>query len=103
MISLMNIIWLQSAPVAFANPSVGWRFYLCFIIPGSIGAAIMWFFFPDTRGLPLEEVAAIFGDEHEVAIYQRDLEIDAAHHIVEHKGAQEKHEADETGTASHKE
>ena len=27
----------------------------------------MWFYFPDTLGLPLEEVAAIFGDQDEVA------------------------------------
>ena len=74
MISLMNIIWLQSAPTAFA--AIGWKFYLAFIIPGSIGAIIMWFYFPDTLGLPLEEVAAIFGDADEVAVYQRDIEID---------------------------
>jgi len=36
----------------------------------------MWFMFPDTNGLPLEEIAAIFGDEDEVAIHQADIEID---------------------------
>lgn len=45
----------------------------------------MWIYFPDTNGLPLEEVAAIFGDADEVAIYQRDIEIDfATHSIVDH-------------------
>lgn len=73
MISLMNIVWLQSAPTAFQN--IGWYFYLFFIIPGTIGATIMWFFFPDTLGLPLEEVAAIFGDHEEVAGYMRDIHI----------------------------
>jgi hypothetical protein len=73
MISLMNIVWLQSAPTAFQQ--IGWYFYLCFIIPGTIGAIIMWFFFPDTLGLPLEEVAAIFGDHEEVAGYMRDIQI----------------------------
>jgi hypothetical protein len=73
MISFMNIIWLQSAPQAFAD--IGWKFYLAFIIPGTIGAVIMWFFFPDTLGLPLEEVAAIFGDHDEVAGYMRDIQI----------------------------
>jgi len=63
--------WLQSAPVAFAN--VGWKFYLAFIIPGSIGGVVMWVFFPNTKGIPLEEVAAIFGDADEVAVYERDL------------------------------
>ena len=38
MISLMNIIWLQSAPTAFAN--IGWKFYLAFIIPGTLGAVV---------------------------------------------------------------
>jgi hypothetical protein len=33
-----------------------------FIIPGTIGAVIMWLFFPDTLGKPLEETAALFGD-----------------------------------------
>ncbi|RVX73875.1 hypothetical protein B0A52_02765 [Exophiala mesophila] len=73
MISLMNIVWLQSAPTAFQN--IGWYFYLFFIIPGTIGSIIMWFFFPDTLGLPLEEVAAIFGDHEEVAGYMRDIRI----------------------------
>jgi hypothetical protein len=36
----------------------------------------MWVFWPDTNGLPLEEVAAIFGDADEVAIYRDDIEID---------------------------
>jgi MFS family permease len=39
MISLMNIIWLQSAPTAFN--AIGWKFYLCFIIPGTIGGIVM--------------------------------------------------------------
>lgn len=46
----------------------------------------MFLFFPDTRGLPLEEVAAIFGDQDEVAVYARDLEVDVNEHkIVEHE------------------
>ena len=36
----------------------------------------MWIYFPNTKGMPLEEVAAIFGDADEVAIYQRDIDID---------------------------
>lgn len=34
------------------------------------------------KGLPLEEVAAIFGDADEVAIYQRDIEVDMATHTI---------------------
>lgn len=71
---------LYSAPTAFNT--IGWKFYLCFIIPGTIGGIAMWIWFPDTNGLPLEEVAAIFGDEDEVAIYQRDIEVDFATHTI---------------------
>ena len=35
---------------------------VAFIIPGAIGSVIMWMYFPDTLGKPLEEVAALFGD-----------------------------------------
>jgi len=35
----------------------------------------MWFFFPNTKGLPLEEVAALFGDEDEIAVYQREIDV----------------------------
>jgi hypothetical protein len=71
--------------------TIGWKFYLALIIPGCIGAVVMYIFFPDTRELPLEEVALIFGDADEVAIYQRDIEIDhKTHAIVDHHNNVEK-------------
>lgn len=36
-------------------------------------AVVMWFFYPNTRGMPLEEVAQLFGDAEDVAVYQREL------------------------------
>jgi hypothetical protein len=69
-ISFTNIVWLQAVPTAFIT--IGWKFYLAFIIPSTIGGLIIWFFFPNTNGLPLE-VAAIFGDEADVAVYQREI------------------------------
>jgi hypothetical protein len=82
MISLMNIIWLQSAPTAFLK--AGWKFYLAFIIPGTIGGVIMIIFFPDTKGLPLEEVAALFGDLDEIAVYQREIDLKDGGIIEDH-------------------
>jgi len=73
MISFTNIIWLQAAPTAFIT--ITWRFYLVFIIPGTIGGLIIFFYFPDTNGLPLEECAAIFGDQDEVAVYQAEINV----------------------------
>ena len=47
----------------------------------------MLFLFPDTRGLPLEEIAAMFGDEDEVAVYQAEIEVDlTTHRIIDHHG-----------------
>ncbi|KIW34746.1 uncharacterized protein PV07_01504 [Cladophialophora immunda] len=61
----MNIMWLQVAPIAFQN--IGWKFYLCFIIPGTVFVCFLLYWFPDTRGFPLEEVAKIFGDQDEIS------------------------------------
>lgn len=63
-ICTINIVWLQVAPIAFK--SIGWKFYMVFFIPGFIATAWLWFFFPNTLGIPLEEVAKIFGDANEL-------------------------------------
>ena len=73
-IALMNIMWLQAAPTAFKN--IGWKFYLAFIIPGYLFAIVAYFYYPETRGLPLEEIAALFGDEEVVG--QREIEREIA-------------------------
>lgn len=45
----------------------------------------MWFLFPDTRFKPLEEIAALFGDVDEVAVYQTEIEIDTTKNtIIDH-------------------
>ncbi|CAK4030488.1 related to sugar transport STP1 [Lecanosticta acicola] len=63
-ICLMNIIWLQSAPTGIANAS--WKYFLAYVIPGCLICIGIWVCFPDTRGVPLEEVAAMFGDAEEL-------------------------------------
>lgn len=42
------------------HSDIGWKFYLCFIIPGCFCAFGILYYFPDTLGLPLEEIDAIF-------------------------------------------
>jgi MFS family permease len=71
-VPMANLVWLEIAPVAFAN--IGWRTYLIFVCVGGVGAIVLFFFYPDTKGIPLEEIAAIFGDANEVAVYQKELE-----------------------------
>ncbi len=60
-IALMNVMWLEAAPYAFQ--AISWKFYLCFIIPAYLFAIVCFFFYPNTKGLALEEIAALFGDE----------------------------------------
>jgi hypothetical protein len=35
---------------------------------------MIWFLFPDTLGMPLEEVAAIFGDQDEIYHAEKEAE-----------------------------
>ncbi|EXJ89882.1 hypothetical protein A1O3_02949 [Capronia epimyces CBS 606.96] len=69
-----SILWAQSAPTAIDN--IGWHFFLIFIILATFGAAVIYFYYPDTRGKTLEEIAALFGDDDLVAVYQRDIHLD---------------------------
>ena len=54
---------------------VGWKFYLCFIILGCLSSMVFWFFFPHIK-LALEELAATFGDQDEMAIYDGEMRTD---------------------------
>ncbi|OAG33838.1 hypothetical protein AYO21_12057 [Fonsecaea monophora] len=63
---LCTIAYLIPAPTAFAQ--VGWKYYLLFIVLSTINLPLIWYFFPETRGLALEEVGEIFGDKIEVRL-----------------------------------
>jgi Sugar (and other) transporter len=58
---LSTIAYLEAAPTAFAQ--IGWKYYLLFIILTAINIPLVWCFFPETKGLSLEEIGERFGDE----------------------------------------
>lgn len=62
--SATNLLWLELSPTAFAN--IGWKFYLVFVCLSVCNAFVIYYFFPDTLGRPLEEIAQLFGDEMDV-------------------------------------
>lgn len=64
----INICWLQAAPTAFE--SIGWKFFIIFIIFAAMGCITVFLFFPDTLHKPMEEIADIFGDEDLVVVHQ---------------------------------
>jgi len=51
-----------------------------FIIISGLGGAWAWFFLPETKGVPLEEMAALFGDTDEVMIFSEDIHLDQTTH-----------------------
>lgn len=66
---LSTIAYLGAAPTAFAN--IGWKYYLLFIILTAVNIPLLIYFFPETKGLSLEEIGEKFGDE--VVIHLTDL------------------------------
>lgn len=60
---------------------------MVFILLSVFGGIAFLVFWPDTRNMPLEEISAIFGDEDEVAVHQRELEIEPSTHAVHDRQA----------------
>lgn len=59
---------------------------MVFIILSGLGSVLVWWFLPETKNIPLEEMAKLFGDE--VAVYAEDLHVDQRTHelIVDEHG-----------------
>jgi len=79
-IALTDLVYLQATATAFAN--IGWKFYLLFIIISGLGTVFVYFVIPETKGIPLEEMAAIFGDTEDIAVYSADIHVDHNTHDI---------------------
>lgn len=56
-----SLTLLEAAPTAFET--IGFRFYLIMMAFTVVCAVVFAVFFPEAKGLSLEEVARLFGDE----------------------------------------
>jgi MFS family permease len=77
-IALTDLVYLQATATAFAN--IGWHFYLLFICITFVGGIIFYFILPETRGIPLEEIAKIFGETEDIMVFSEDLHVDRNTH-----------------------
>lgn len=87
-IALTDLVYLQVTATAFSH--IGWKFFLVFIIISGLGGILAFFYIPETKGVPLEEIAAIFGDADEVMVFSENIHIDHTTHdlvVDTHTGA----------------
>ncbi|TVY55499.1 High-affinity glucose transporter [Lachnellula cervina] len=57
-----------SAPVSVALKTIGWEFYMILVSVTVVSAIGIFFYFPETMGLSLEEINHTFGDQVEVEL-----------------------------------
>ncbi|KZO91465.1 general substrate transporter, partial [Calocera viscosa TUFC12733] len=61
----LNATWITYAtPTGIAK--LGWKYYMVFMTISGVCAIVMQFTIPETKQVPLEEIALIFGDTDEV-------------------------------------
>jgi MFS family permease len=83
---LATIPYLESFTLGVAK--IGWRYYLIFIIMAVVFVPAIWYCCPETKGLSLEEINGLFGDE---------VVVQLTHHsgaVLEHTQTNETHIAE---------
>ncbi|CRG88781.1 putative quinate permease [Talaromyces islandicus] len=58
--AVWTVLYTEVAPTAFST--IGWKYYLVFILVPLACIPVVWKLFPETKGLSLEEIGAAFGD-----------------------------------------
>ena len=57
---IINFMVVQVTPVGISN--IGWKYYIIYAIFNSCFVPIMYFFYPETKGLELEDVDRLFAE-----------------------------------------
>lgn len=60
MLTIVQMI-VQVTPIAISN--IGWRTYIIFAVLNATWVPIIYLFFPETKGLELEDVDRLFSGE----------------------------------------
>ncbi|KAK7438970.1 hypothetical protein Landi51_11391 [Colletotrichum acutatum] len=68
---IFNYMVVQITPISIS--SIGWRTYIIFAVLNAAWVPVIYLFFPETKGLELEDVDRLFaGDDFENTIHDRD-------------------------------
>ena len=73
---------LASDVRAYKETSVPLTFSQVFIVILASGSVLYWLWVPETRAVPLEELAVIFGDSDEVKVLSKDIFLDENREVV---------------------
>lgn len=57
---LASLTFTQAATSALA--AIGWQYYIVFTVLSAAMIVLLYFYYPETKGLSLEEIAKLFGD-----------------------------------------
>lgn len=75
---------MQITPPAISN--IRWRTYIIFAVLNALWVPIIYFFFPETKGLELEDVDRLFSGEASLEdLLQENADEKRAEHVVEVK------------------
>lgn len=58
---VMNLVFAQFTPTALSN--IGYAYFYVFFVFNFIGFLCYYFFYPETKGLTLEQIDVLFGDQ----------------------------------------
>ena len=65
---IFNYMIVQITPISISN--IGWRTYIIFAVLNACWVPIIFLFFPETKGLELEAVDALFSGDAPVEPYE---------------------------------
>lgn len=72
---------VQITPPAISN--IGWKTYIIFAVFNAAWVPIIYLFFPETKGMELEEVDKLFAKDHDltaISFVDKEKEIDEIQH-----------------------
>ncbi|KAF4211000.1 hypothetical protein CNMCM8980_002916 [Aspergillus fumigatiaffinis] len=78
---ICNYLVVQITPPAISN--IGWKTYIIFAVLNTLWVPIIYFFFPETKGLQLEEVDRLFAGETDEFTGQSFMTKDGVRHVEE--------------------